>query len=53
MGKIIGCDMKDLRVIGPGFPEIIYMRCLMIDLKKSGLNYESYVERIFMVKEKK
>ena len=44
-GKIIGCAMKVHRVIGPGFPEIIYMRCLMIELKKSGLNFETEVER--------
>ena len=44
-GKIIGCAMKVHRVIGPGFPEIIYMRCLMIELKKSGLNCESEIEK--------
>ena len=44
-GMIIGCAMKVHRVIGPGFPEIIYMRCLMIELKKSGLNFETEVER--------
>jgi GxxExxY protein len=44
-GKIIGCAMKVHRVIGPGFPEIIYMRCLCIELKKAGLNFETEVER--------
>ena len=44
-GKIIGCAMKVHRVIGPGFPEIIYMRCLLIELKKSGLSCEAEVER--------
>ena len=44
-GKIIGCAMKVHRVIGPGFPEIIYMRCLQIELKNSGLNFETEVER--------
>jgi GxxExxY protein len=44
-GKIIGCAMKVHRVIGPGFPEIIYMRCLSIELKKSRLNCEMEVER--------
>ncbi len=44
-GKIIGCAMKVHRVIGLGFPEIIYMRCLMIELKKAILNYESEVEK--------
>ena len=44
-GKIIGCAMKVHRVIGPGFPEIIYMRCLCIELKKSGLSFEAESER--------
>ena len=44
-GKIIGCAMKVHRVIGPGFPEIIYMRCLLIELKKSGLSCEAEVEK--------
>jgi len=44
-GKIIGCAMKVHRVIGPGFPEIIYMRCLHIELKNSGLNCEAEVEK--------
>jgi GxxExxY protein len=35
-GKIIGCAMKVHRVIGPGFPEIIYIRCLCIEFKKAG-----------------
>lgn len=44
-GKIIGCAMKVHRVIGPGFPEIIYNRCLQIELKNSGLYCEAEVER--------
>lgn len=37
--------MKVHRVIGPGFPEIIYMRCLQIELKNSGLNCAAEVEK--------
>jgi len=37
--------MKVHRTIGPGFPEIIYMRCLVIELKKSGLQCEIEVEQ--------
>ncbi len=37
--------MKVHRVIGPGFPEIIYMRCLQIELKNSSLNFEAEVEK--------
>ncbi len=44
-GKIIGCAMKVHRVVGPEFPEIIYMRCLCIELKKAGLDFEVEVER--------
>ena len=44
-GKIIGCAMKVNRVIGPGFPEIIYMRCLLIELKNSGLSCEAEIEK--------
>ena len=44
-GKIIGCAMKVHRVIGPGFPEIIYLRCLLIELRKSGLNCKTEIER--------
>ncbi|HEX2684325.1 MAG TPA: GxxExxY protein [Ferruginibacter sp.] len=43
-GKIIGCAMKVHRIIGPGFPEIIYKRCLCIELKKAGLKYVSEAE---------
>ena len=42
---IIGGAMKVHRVIGPGFPEIIYLRCLFIELKKRGLTCETEIER--------
>ncbi len=44
-GKINGCAMKVHRIIGPGFPEVIYMRCLIIELKNAGLSCEAEVER--------
>jgi len=31
--KIIGCTMKVHRYFGPVFPEIVYKRALIIDLK--------------------
>lgn len=43
-GKIIGCGMKVHRIIGPGFPEIIYKCCLCIELEKAGLKFESESE---------
>lgn len=44
-GLIIGGAMKVHRVIGPGFPEIIYLRCLLIELRKHGLTCETEVEK--------
>ncbi len=44
-GKVIGCAMKVHRVLGPGFPEIIYMRCMIIELRNSGLTCEVEVEK--------
>jgi GxxExxY protein len=43
--KIIGCAMKVHRYFGPGFPEIVYQRALIIELKKAGLSFRSEVER--------
>ncbi len=37
--KIIGCAMKVHRTLGNGFQEVIYQRCLAIELKKSGLQF--------------
>ena len=44
-GKIIGCAMKVHRYFGPGFPEIIYKRALIIELGKNNLTYDSETER--------
>ncbi len=43
--KIIGCAMKVHRYFGPGFPEVVYKRALMIELKKIGINFKEEVER--------
>lgn len=48
--KVIGCAMKVHRIIGSGFPEVIYLRCLLIELKKAGLVYETEVERDIFTK---
>ena len=40
MEKIIGSAMKVHRVLGYGFPEVIYQRSLEIELLKSGLLFE-------------
>ena len=44
-GKIIGASMKVHRFLGSGFPEIIYSRCLVIELKKLGLLCETEIEK--------
>ena len=36
--KIIGCAMKVHNTLGNGFQEVIYQRCLAIELRKAGLD---------------
>ena len=43
--KIIGCAMKVHNNLGNGFQEVIYQRCLAIELEKSGLTYEREKEQ--------
>ena len=38
-GKIIGCAMKVHGKIGNGFQEVIYQRCLAIEMEKAGLSF--------------
>lgn len=38
--KVIGCAMKVHNTLGNGFQEVIYQRCLAIELDKNGINYE-------------
>ena len=37
--KIIGCAMKVHNTLGNGFQEVIYQRCLAIELTNAGLSY--------------
>jgi GxxExxY protein len=37
--KIIGCAMKVHNTLGNGFQEVIYQRCLAIELEKHGLEF--------------
>ena len=37
--KIIGCSMKIHNRLGNGFQEVIYQRCLVIELQKTGLSF--------------
>lgn len=36
---INGCAMKVHRTLGNGFQEVIYQRCLAIELKRAGLSF--------------
>ncbi len=39
-GKIIGCAIKIHNVIGCGFQEVIYQRCMAIEFKRCKLDFE-------------
>ncbi len=43
--KIIGCAMKVHSKLGNGFQEVIYQRCLAIELQRSNLSYEREKEQ--------
>lgn len=42
--KIIGCAMEVHNTLGNGFQEVIYQRCLSIELAANGLNHKREVE---------
>jgi GxxExxY protein len=37
--KIIGCAMKVHNTLGNGFQEVIYQRCLAIELERAGIEF--------------
>lgn len=43
--KINGCAMKVHNNLGNGFQEVIYQRCLAIELDKAGLSFGREVEQ--------
>ena|SRR5690606_3343888 len=43
--KINGCAMKVHNALGNGFQEVIYQRCLAIELKRAGLEFEREKEQ--------
>ena len=43
---INGCAMKIHLTLGNGFQEIIYQRCMEIELQKSGLGFGREVEQV-------
>jgi GxxExxY protein len=42
--KIIGCAMEVHNTLGNGFQEVIYQRCLSIELNYSGIEHQREVE---------
>jgi len=44
--KINGCAMKVHNTLGNGFQEVIYQRCLAIELKKANLAFEREKDQI-------
>jgi len=42
---IIGCAMKVHNTLGNGFQEVIYQRCLAIELGLAGISFEREVEQ--------
>ena len=43
--KIIGCAMKVHNTLGNGFQEVIYQRCLAIELERAGIDFSREVEQ--------
>ena len=43
--KINGCAMKVHNTLGNGFQEVIYQRCLAIEMKRAGLEFGREVEQ--------
>ncbi len=43
--KIHGCAMKVHNTLGNGFQEVIYQRCLAIEMKRAGLEFEREKEQ--------
>lgn len=43
--KVIGCAMKVHNTLGNGFQEVIYQRCLAIELERAGLSFGREIEQ--------
>ncbi|MBN2805161.1 MAG: GxxExxY protein [Prolixibacteraceae bacterium] len=43
---INGCAMKVHNTLGNGFQEVIYQRCLAIELERAGLNFQREVDQV-------
>jgi GxxExxY protein len=43
--RVIGCAMKVHSTLGAGFQEVIYQRCLAIELERAGLGFAREIEQ--------
>lgn len=48
--KINGCAMRVHNTLGNGFQEVIYQRCLAIELERAGLSFGREVEQTIFYK---
>jgi GxxExxY protein len=44
--KINGCAMKVHNALGNGFQEVIYQRCLAIEMERVGLGFSREIEQV-------
>lgn len=51
--KVIGCAMEVHRILGNGFQEVIYQRCLSIELDHAGINHAREVDQDLFYKDVK
>ena len=43
--QIIGCAMKVHNTLGNGFQEVIYQRCLSIEMERAGIDFAREVDQ--------
>ena len=43
--RIIGCAMKVHSTLGNGFQEVVYQRCLAIEMERAGLDFAREVDQ--------
>ena len=43
--RIIGCAIKVHNTLGNGFQEVVYQRCLAIEMEQAGLDFSREVEQ--------
>jgi len=43
--KIIGCAMNVHNILGNGFQEVIYQKCLAIEFEKVGLDFSREIDQ--------